>query len=532
MSIPLSCVFVDDGLGRAGCTAGPACQAVIRTFRQTGSDSRRSGYNYVPLLPFELPALSLELREHHISSLAVFDLDAYPNFEAVMNAARKRTEKRGRINREIGRAERLGYYVKPFAFGQHVPDIVAIHGSKALRDNRPIKGRYYHLSLEELGGAPKAHVAISPPICPQHNTTHWGVFRREDGYRQGNVQTDEQLVGYIELRRLGNSAWYSRIMGHGDHLKQGVMYLLHYRLVAALMAARAASPRYLVFYEYARATTDHRVHWKSLAMFEPHYLLYADDRPLALPTDPLPLNRGMLTLKITLGLAHEEAVATAATIGTSSEWLDALYRIWVVENARAPALASNILQQQPPTADALMPLATYTLPSEALTMARSVAVVLCGKERGIDSLLLLHEKKLNDVMVFHTSEQELKALQAAYNPSWRYRLGPPAGVDLRHAAPDTIIADITCAALPQLPADYNGSIILGVPAKDMKAIGLTRESREELASHFGRRLNLPLVCRSIVFRWGEPDEAYWLWFEVERSSLGYKASTRHKEVMG
>lgn len=517
MTTPLSCVFIDDRLGRDGCAAGPACQAVIRAFRQTASDSRRSGYNFVPFLPFELPELSPEQREHHLAALAVFDLNAYANFEAVMSAARERTEKRGRINREIGRAERLGYYVKPFAFAQHVPDVVAIHRSKELRDKRPLKGRYYHLNVEEMGGAPKAPVALSPPACPQHNTTHWGVFRREEGYRQGSVQTDEQLVGYVELQRQGNAAWYSRIMGHGDHLKNGVMYLLHYRLVAELMTARAVSPRYLVFYEFTRSDSDHRAHWKSLAMFEPHYLLYADDRPLALPTDPLPINRGMLALKITLGLAHAEAVAAADAIGTPPEWLDALYRIWVIENARAPALVSNILERQPPTVDTLMPLATHTLPNEALTKAKSVAVVLCGKERGVDSLLSLHAQNVGDVTVFHTSEQELKALQAAYSSTWRYHTGSPNGVDLRNATPDVVIADITDTALPQLSEDYSGAIILGVPEAGLKAAGLTRESHAELASHFSKRLKRPLVCRSTAFRWGAPDEAYWLWFEVARS---------------
>lgn len=518
MTTPLSCVFIDDSLGRGGCTAGPACQTAIRAFRQTGSDSRRSGYNFIPFLPFELPELSVDLREHHIAALAVFDLNAYANFEAVMTAARLRTEKRGRINREIGRAERLGYYVKPFAFAQHVPDIVAIHRSKEQRDNRPLKGRYYHLSVEEMGGAPKAPIVLSPPICPQHNITHWGVFRREDGYRQGDVQTNEQLVGYIELQRRGSAAWYSRIMGHGDHLKHGVMYFLHYRLVAEFMAARAASPRHLVFYEYTRSNSDHRAHWKSLAMFEPLYLLYADDRPLALPTDPLPVNRGLLTLKITLGLAHADAVAAADTIGTPPEWLEALYRIWVIENTRAPGLVSNILERQPPTVDTLIPLATHTLPNEALTAAKSVAVVLCGKERGVDSLLSLHAQNVGDVTVFHTSEQELKALQAAYNPAWRYHVGASSGVDLRDATPDVIIADITRTALPRLSEDYGGAIILGVPEMDIKAAGLTRDSYRELASHFGKRLKLPLVCRSIAFRWSVPDEAYWLWFEVARGS--------------
>jgi hypothetical protein len=48
---------------------------------------------------------------------------------------------------------------------------------------------------------------------------------------QGSIQVDELLVGYISLRRTGDIVCYSQILGHGDHLKQGVMVLLHHDVV-------------------------------------------------------------------------------------------------------------------------------------------------------------------------------------------------------------------------------------------------------------------------------------------------------------
>ena len=152
-------VFLDDGLGRGGCICSSACQREVRTFRATGSASRAAGTNYMPLLPRELVTLPPVALSHGLFALATFDLDAYASYEALMETARTATEKRGRINREIARAEKNGYYVKPFPFALHVPDIVAIHQSKDTRDGRSIKGKFYHQTVDELGGAPQGPIA-------------------------------------------------------------------------------------------------------------------------------------------------------------------------------------------------------------------------------------------------------------------------------------------------------------------------------------------------------------------------------------
>lgn len=131
------------------------------------------------------PHLSLtsSARAAGIGAAGVFDLHLYRDFKHVMDVARTSTEKRGRVNREIARAVRLGYYVHKFAFRQFVPDIVEIHHSKETRDRRP------------------------------HCSEYWGVFLAREGYQQGNVRTNEQLVGYVSLQRWGNSACTHQLWG-------------------------------------------------------------------------------------------------------------------------------------------------------------------------------------------------------------------------------------------------------------------------------------------------------------------------------
>ena len=81
-----------------------------------------------------------------------------------------------------------------------MPDIVAIHNSKDARDGRPIKGKFYHQSVEGIGGAPTAPIASRRPNA--RNTTSRTGACLVEGYRQGGVQTEEMLVGYISSHAL------------------------------------------------------------------------------------------------------------------------------------------------------------------------------------------------------------------------------------------------------------------------------------------------------------------------------------------
>ena len=89
---------------------------------------------------------------------------------------------------------------------------------------------------DELGGAPTEAVELAPPECPLHHDTWWGIFEPRAEYRQGEVAVDRKLVGYIRLRRHGNYALLSKILGHGDHLDDGIMYRLLLAVIEWLCA--------------------------------------------------------------------------------------------------------------------------------------------------------------------------------------------------------------------------------------------------------------------------------------------------------
>jgi len=491
-------VFLDDGLGRGGCICSSACQRDVRIFRATGSASRAAGANYLPLLPCELVTLPPVALAHGLFALAPFDLDAHPSFEALMEAARTSTEKRGRINREIARAEKNGYTVKPFPFALHVPDIVAIHQSKDMRDGRAIKGKFYYQSVEELGGAPRDPVALEPPACPQHHTAYWGVFQQEPGYTQGAVVTNERLVGYIGLVRRGNAAWYSRIMGHGDHLKHGVMYLLHYAMVRAMMAERPPGLRYLVFFEFARSLDDARVHWKSLLLFKPSYLIYADDRRFLWPRTPAPdAAAARLALKTTIDLPVQQATASAAALGINVPWLALLQRAWIVEAARAPGLIGRALREGP-TLETLAAFAPRLLPAEALAAMDRIAVALDTPSCGIDTLFDLQAMGRADVTVFHRDEAERARLKTIYGERWRY--AAPDGP----VAADLIVAE-SAAALP----DWRAKRLL-LAADDP---GLAEKDDGALSAQFSAVFGRSLTVKGKYFRWGEPEAQSWVLME-------------------
>ena len=81
-----------------------------------------------------------------------------------------------------------------------------IHKSKDTRGGLPMTTKVYLRGIEKLGGAPTEPIALTPPACPQHNLSHWGVFQRQEGHAQGSVRTDERLIGYPRV--INNPLFY------------------------------------------------------------------------------------------------------------------------------------------------------------------------------------------------------------------------------------------------------------------------------------------------------------------------------------
>lgn len=181
---------------------------------------------------------------------------------------------KGNVVRDARKSDKAGFICKPFVRANYLPDLVAINHSKDERCGKPMRGEYLK-TLETMGGPPKKITALSEPACPLHYDRWWGVFKPEPGYTQGEHITDERLIAYIDFRRIGQLAIYSLILGHGDYLREGIMYRLHFAIMEWLLARESAMTQgveqlmYAGFYQGGEGLQL----WKKKTCFEPCYLV-------------------------------------------------------------------------------------------------------------------------------------------------------------------------------------------------------------------------------------------------------------------
>lgn len=193
-------------------------------------------------------------------------------FEEYVTRAKKLHKGSGVRNAK--KAERQGFVCKPFFHDLFIPDIVAINHSKKERCGRQMS-EPYRRSVEEMGGSPTRYQEVRPPDCPVHYDYWWGVFASEPGYQQGEVTTDERLVAYIRLRRNGNYALYGQILGHGDYLKYGIMFFLHFSIVRWILARKdpcTVGLENLIYAGFYQGKEGLQL-WKKKMLFEPAYLI-------------------------------------------------------------------------------------------------------------------------------------------------------------------------------------------------------------------------------------------------------------------
>jgi hypothetical protein len=108
--------------------------------------------------------------------------------------------------RKVRKALKEGY---SFAFidrDQYLDDIHAINTSMPERQGREMKAGYLK--------RPGPYGPLPAYSCPKHQVRTYGVLK------------DGHLVAYTWLYQMGEMCLFSTILGHGDHLNAGVMYLL------------------------------------------------------------------------------------------------------------------------------------------------------------------------------------------------------------------------------------------------------------------------------------------------------------------
>lgn len=127
--------------------------------------------------------------------------DSLEEWRAEHRTARKRAD----------RAQRLGYGFGTIDRSQRNDQIHAINTSLTERQGRPMSDGY--LKPVQFGALPDYP-------CDRHRVHTYGVVK------------DDVLYAYLNLYRVGELALVSMILGHGDHLKNDVMWLLFAGLVS------------------------------------------------------------------------------------------------------------------------------------------------------------------------------------------------------------------------------------------------------------------------------------------------------------
>lgn len=147
------------------------------------------------------------------------------------------------------RCRRLGYRFAPIERHEYVDDIYAINTSLAERQGRPMSAGY----LERPSASPDPAYP-----CDRHRVNPYGVL---SGHR---------LVAYLWCYRSGDLALVSSILGHGEHLRDDVMYLLMQGTIE-----HESEQRGFLVYNRHDSGTDGLRYYKERCGFEPAEVAWA-----------------------------------------------------------------------------------------------------------------------------------------------------------------------------------------------------------------------------------------------------------------
>jgi hypothetical protein len=172
----------------------------------------------------------------------LIDLREFEDFEDYLATANGNSSA-AYLRRKRRRAMRCGYTVRAFTPPEQVEELKEINSSAPERQGRKMAAHY----LSE---------SFTLPCSP--TKTPYGVFTPEG-----------RLVGYIVLGERGEVGSLDMILGHADHLEEGVMYLLVSEVVALLM--RKGQARYC-FYDMWYGASEGLRTFKKRCGFKPYFV--------------------------------------------------------------------------------------------------------------------------------------------------------------------------------------------------------------------------------------------------------------------
>lgn len=204
---------------------------------------------------------------------ALIKLTDYESYESFIGYIKRFSNgERIRLSR---RATTSGYFVKQFSLGTFAFDRYDIHHSKEIRQGRPVDGNLL-ASIADMDGLHNKYAIFADHECIYFSQRAFGVFLAAPGRMQGEVVVDKRLIAYIVLYCIGNVGSYIWIVGHAEHLANGVMDLCHHHIMKTLLEEKPAWAANLEIIRYAGMEDGLTglFQWKRRAGFKP-YRLYA-----------------------------------------------------------------------------------------------------------------------------------------------------------------------------------------------------------------------------------------------------------------
>jgi len=168
------------------------------------------------------------------------------------------------MRQKIRRAEKLGYEFRPFSYNDHLDDLYEINTSMEDRQGKPMSDSYRN-RLSPVAEAPA-------PTCMRHRRDWFGVFR------------DGKLYAYANVLQCGEMMLFSKILGHGDAMDDGIMNLLVFQ--AAKLRQAESGTRYPVYF-LQHSGTEGLQFFKRKMGFTGHTVVWELARPgVAVPDLP------------------------------------------------------------------------------------------------------------------------------------------------------------------------------------------------------------------------------------------------------
>lgn len=199
--------------------------------------------------------------------MAILDLAAFADPAHYASRLRQAS---GNFHRDAARAQRLGYTVGVLEPTQRLQEMLEIRRSLRIRSFGIVLDAFT-LRLDDIRRDLDGRRAWREGRCDRHWERWWGVFHAQ---ADPGPEAGSRLVGYACVHRIGNVVRYAEFMGHGAHMRHGIMMALHSAVVADLLEARDAGlprPDYLT-YGAIEQGTEGLVFWKRKALFGPHVL--------------------------------------------------------------------------------------------------------------------------------------------------------------------------------------------------------------------------------------------------------------------